>query len=123
MHFKFITTAAALLPIVTTLCAAGPLPAPHLTRMELEASHKGEPDGLTETSFLRGHGGAPPLSEKRRERFEIKREALMEKSNGRGNKCYEEGMSKENRDRCIIEKDRHSIIWPIEDMLWFLPPI
>jgi hypothetical protein len=36
MHFKFITTAAVLLPIATTLCAASPLPPPKFQPMSRE---------------------------------------------------------------------------------------
>jgi hypothetical protein len=60
MHSKFVTTAAALLPIATTLCAAGPLLPLHLTPKEPEAYRKGEPNGWERISC---HGGAPPLSE------------------------------------------------------------
>jgi hypothetical protein len=81
MHFKFIATATALLPIATTLCAAGPLPPPHLTPMELEAYHKGEPDGWERISC---HDGAPPISEERLKKFEGARKALEEQLNGHG---------------------------------------
>lgn len=54
MHLKLVATAAALLPIATTSCAAGPLPPLHLPSKKLEEYHKATPPLREKPELSRG---------------------------------------------------------------------